>query len=61
MYFTQTAIRNNQVVMMSEYISTRLVRKGVITSYYVAKCLTNLYEPTIVGTICFIKQTIVKD
>jgi hypothetical protein len=61
MYFTQTAIRDNQVVTMSEYISTRLVRKGEITSYYVAKCLTNVYEPTVVNTICFIKQTIGKD
>ena len=61
MYFSQTAIRDNQVVTMSEYISTRLVRKGKITSYYVAKCLTNVHEPTVVGTICFIKQTIVKD
>ena len=41
MYFAKTAIRNDQLVTMSEYISTRLVRKGAISSYYVVKCIRN--------------------
>lgn len=61
MYFTQTAIRLNNLVVASEYISTRLVRKGEITSYYVVRCLANHGNPTAVGSICFLKQTIVKE
>ncbi len=61
MYFTQTAIRNNKLVVASEYISTRLVRKGELTSYYVARCLACHGNPTAVGSICFLKQTIVQE
>jgi hypothetical protein len=61
MYFTQTAIRNNQLVVASEYISTRLVRKGELTSYYVVRCLANHGTPTAVGSICFLKQTVVQE
>lgn len=59
MYFTQTTIRNNRIATESEYVSTRLIRKGEITSYYVVKCLMHRTDPTVVGQICFLKQTIV--
>lgn len=61
MYFTQTAIHLDRLVVASEYISTRLVRKGEITSYYVVRCLANHGNPTAVGSLCFLKQTIVKE
>jgi hypothetical protein len=61
MYFTQTEIRLDKLVVSSEYISTRLVRKGEITSYYVVRCLSSHKSPTAVGSLCFLKQTIVKE
>lgn len=61
MYFTQTSILDNKVIILSEYVSTRLVRKGNATSYYIARCLTHRVDPTLVGAICFIKQTLINE
>jgi hypothetical protein len=60
MYFTQLGEKGGKVIVESEYISARLIRKGDITSYYVVRCLAHRKDPTVINAICFLKQTIVK-
>ncbi len=61
MILTKTGIEGNKTRILSEYQCLRLVRKEEKARYYVARCLTNSADATVVDQICYVKQTVTSE
>ncbi len=58
MIFSKTQIDGDQLKVLSEYQALRLVRRAEKTMYFVARCLANSVDPTVVDTLCYVKHTV---